>query len=104
MTTEEQLQGHFDTDDIGALLEVLRMWKDEPDRLLGVFTGGIWSLEPREAVDGLRKFSANFMVASNALGDTEDGRHFLHLHYVVNSYLDLIDMLDLERPDPTILN
>jgi hypothetical protein len=92
MTTEKKLQAHFDGQDISALLEVLQMWKNEPANLLDVFIEGILTLELQQAEDGLRKFSANFKVAADVLGDTEDGRHFSHLYCVVNSYMDLLDL------------
>lgn len=105
MTTAEKLKERFDGSDATALLEILQMWKDDPDRLLAVFTSGLWSLEPQEAVNGLRRFSANLRTAGDVLGDTEDGRHFVHLGCIVDSYLDLADLLDLgERPDQAIMN
>jgi len=102
MITKEKLQEHFDGKDISALLEVLEMWKSEPDKLLDVFTTGMLALECQDAEDGLRKFSANFKAAADILGDSEDGRHFAHLYCIINSYMDL---LDLRQDTPqTILN
>jgi len=92
MTTAEKLHEFFDHKDISALLEMLQMWKEEPENLLGVFTEGMLTLDLHDAEDGLRKFSANLKAAAEALGDTEDGRHFSHLCCIVNSYMDLLDL------------
>jgi len=92
MTTAERLHDFFNGEDISALLEVLQMWKEEPEQLLGVFVSGMLSLDRRTAEDGLRKFLVNFEAAADVLEGTEDGGHFSHLCCIVNSFIDLLDL------------
>ena len=41
MTTKERLQKYFDGKDISSLIEILEMWKENPQNLLNVYVSGM---------------------------------------------------------------
>lgn len=101
MTTQEKLQQRFDGKDIGALMEMLEIWKTDPDRLLSVFVAGMNALSDEDVLSGLRRFSANFTAAAETLEGTEDGTNFNHLRAIVDSYLEFLDFEE-EKAEPLL--
>jgi len=101
MTTKERLQKYFDGKDISSLIEILEMWKENPQNLLNVYVSGMLTFDYKEAKSGLIEFSNIFNAVTDALCDTEDGKHFYQLYCIIESY---IDILDWQKKSKSILN